>query len=169
MDYKNNFLRETLKCLKENNLTENDVLYVELAGKNLKDKNHIPYDYANVDELQTSSTRLFREEDDYTLYHISWEDFSDAIKDIWYNEKYTMPPVFDTRMKIVMKNGCYFKRIAYRYTNGTLNEFWRYVKIREIGKLEKYSPDFMYIKYPHNDATMNEYDNAMPIIITNIE
>lgn len=166
---KNNFLRETLQCFSANELNESDVDYVELVGKNVKTKKHVPYDYGNIRDTQVSVSKLYTENDEYTLYHISWQDFKNAIKNINYNENYMMPPVFDTRMKIVMKNGSYFKRMAYRYTNGTLNEFWRYVKIRERGEFETYSPDLMFIAYPHNDSTKNEYENSMPVVITNID
>ena len=165
----NNLLKETLKALSENELTEDDVNYVELAGENIKSKKHIPYEYGNVDAFQTSTSKLYTEEDEETLYHISWEDFRNAIKNINYNENYMMPPVFDTRMRIVMNNGSYFRRIAYRYTNGSLNEFWRYIKVREKGELEKYSPEFMHIAFPHNNSNKNELENTMPMVITALD
>ena len=168
-DGNNNLLKETLKAFSENELTEDDVLYVELAGKNVKSKKHIPYEYSNIDAFQTSTSKLYTEEDTDTLYHISWKDFKNAIKNINYNENYMMPPVFDTRMRIVMKNGSYFRRIAYRYTNGSLNEFWRYVKVREMGELEEYSPSIMYIAFPHNNSTKNELENTMPMVITALD
>lgn len=165
----NNFLIETLRVLRENEVSEDDISYVELVGKNIKTKKHVPYDNNSNGTVQESISKLYTKEDGIALYHISWEDFKDAIKNINYNENYMFPPVFDTRMRIVTKNGSFFKRIAYRYTSGTLNEFWRYVKIREIGELEKYSSDIMYIEYPHKDPNKNEYRDSMQLMITNLE